>query len=118
MDGKNVKFEKLQYNLNELFENTPVFREPVIRFQDARVNPDDDCILTTKMMRSGFDMREFNRQADRYNKETKEETNKDYWEEMAQFVMNKDTRKKVIQRKNEYIALHELDRLKRTNLPF
>lgn len=61
MNGKNVNFSGLSYNLHDLFENTPVFREPVIRFQDARVNPDDDGLMTTKLMRSSFDIKEFNR---------------------------------------------------------
>ena len=32
MNGKQVNFDELKYDLNELFENTPVFREPLMMF--------------------------------------------------------------------------------------
>ena len=60
MNGKNVRFEELHYNLNELFEHTPVFREPILSFKDVRVDPNDDIVLATKNLQPGADWKEFN----------------------------------------------------------
>jgi hypothetical protein len=38
-DGK-VNMEILKYDLDELFESPPIFAEPVMRFQDALLDPD------------------------------------------------------------------------------
>lgn len=115
---KKLLFSNLHYDLTELFERTPIFPEPVMRFQDCQVDPNADMILATKMMRPGTDCKEFNRQADRFNEDAQQKGDKNYWDDMQNLVMNTSARKIVMGKKQEYIALHDLDKLKRNNMPF
>ena len=33
---------KTKYDLSDLFANTPIFDEPVIKFDDVRIDPQED----------------------------------------------------------------------------
>jgi hypothetical protein len=53
-EGK-VNMEVLKYDLDELFDNPPIFAEPVMRFQDVLLNPDEDrelILIDKKSLRS------------------------------------------------------------------
>lgn len=64
--------QNLHYNLNDLFDNTPVFPEPIISYSNAEVDPADDAYLMTKMMRAGADCKEFNAKVERLNEEKRQ----------------------------------------------
>lgn len=113
----------LNYNLDDLFHNTPVFAEPVIQFSSAHVDPYDDALLLTRIQRGTTDCKAFNAQVERLNHELKqEEKNKatmteQHWKK-AMTMSCKAVANEANNRKNQYDAQQKLMDLRKTNMPF
>ena len=77
MKNKQVVFEKLRYSLNELFEDQPIFEEPLIQYRDILVNPTDDVRLVGPLHEQ-----EFIRAVNRYNSDALKQQAKDRWKQL------------------------------------
>lgn len=102
----------------ELFHHTPVFYEPVLNFASALVDPRDNAALNAKV-NSGGGCSEFNQQAARFKRDIEDlHEPQNHWTQILKLVENKVVQEAVFQRKQEYEHHSELQRLRKSNLPF
>ena len=108
--NNKVNFSNLHYSLKELFEHTPVFDEPVIRYGEVSVNPTEDLPVLEMQVERGNKIKEYNAWVDRYNTEMlhKAQTPKNNWKQIENLVLSRKTRDQVMDKKREYNDLKAL----------
>lgn len=114
MNWKELKFDK-----EELFKSPPIFNEVVTRFQDVVLDPNLDPIKIQFQQQLGVVVPPgFNFMANRFNKDVGKLQAKNYWQQMDELVKDAKRRTRVLDMKDEYRDLEDLEPLQKNNLPF
>lgn len=114
-----MNWKELQYDRNELFKSQPIFKEVVIQFQDVVLDPNLDPLKIQFQQQPGVVVPPgFNIMANRFNKDVGKLQAKNYWQQMDIFVKNSKLRTRVLDMKDEYTDLENLESLQKNNLPF
>ena len=119
-DGK-VNMEAVKYDLDELFENPPIFGEPIIRFCDVIIDPDQDPNLVRinkRALRS--EITAYTRALARFKEESAKSagTKKNLWKQIRLLSQDKYLRDAMLAKADDCTSQRMIESLKRRNFPF